>query len=57
LIFERQSIGDHIPEDDNLYGPDEVEFEFVDSSPNYLVLENGSVLAFEDGTPIVAFTL
>jgi len=57
LIFERQSIGDHIPEDDNLYGPDEVEFEFEDSSPNYIVLENGSVLAFEDGTPIVAFTL
>lgn len=57
LIFERQSIGDHIPEDDNLYGPDEVEFEFSDSTPNYIVLEDGSVLAFEDGTPIVAFTL
>jgi hypothetical protein len=57
LIFERQSIGDHIPEDDNLYGPDEVEFEFDDSTPDYIVLENGSVLTFEDGTPIVTFTL
>jgi hypothetical protein len=57
LIFERQSIGDHIPEDDNLYGPDEVEFEFVDNTPNYIVLEDGSVLVFEDGTPIVTFTL
>jgi hypothetical protein len=57
LIFERQSIGDHIPEDDKLYGPDEVEFNFGDSTPNYIVLEDGSILAFEDGTPIVAFTL
>jgi Putative Ig domain len=28
LIFERQSISDHIPEDDILYGPDDVEINF-----------------------------
>ena len=33
LIFERQSIGDQIPEDNFLFGPDEVELVDQNNDP------------------------
>ena len=52
LIFSRQSIGDTIPEDESLYGPDDVLIEFGLNDDSAIILEDGSILTTEDGIPI-----
>jgi hypothetical protein len=52
LIFARQSIGDRIIEDDQLFGPDEIEIEFGLNVILNLLLETGEFLTDENNNPI-----